>query len=80
MMPLYRITGDILTAFTGTLELPKGFDIEDESVRERIALAVGITRYGREQDFNLCDVVEVDAEGNEVVDTDPDAEASVART
>jgi hypothetical protein len=77
-MPRYRITGDILTAFAETLDLPKGFDIEDESVREQIALAVGIRRYGREQDFNVCDVIEVDADGNEIVETGSDAEATAA--
>jgi hypothetical protein len=77
-MPRYRITGDILTAFAETLDLPKGFDIEDESVREQIALAVGIRRYGRKQDFNVCDVIEVDADGNEIVETGSDAEATAA--
>jgi hypothetical protein len=77
-MPRYRITGDILTAFAETLDLPKGVDIEDESVREQIARAVGIRRYGREQDFNVCDVIEVDADGNEIVDTGSDAEATAA--
>jgi hypothetical protein len=77
-MPRYRITGDILTAFAETLDLPKGFDIEDESVREQIARAVGIRRYGREQDFNVCDVIEVDADGNEIVETGSDAEATAA--
>ena len=68
-MPLYRVTGDVLTAYGEILELPRGFDPDDESVRTAVASTAGVYRYGRESGITIDSWEEVDEDGNEIAST-----------
>jgi hypothetical protein len=66
-MPLFKVHGDILEAFgVNEVELAENPDPNDDGVREAVATAAGVTRFGRDRDIRIDAIIPIDANGNEI--------------